>query len=165
MSNTKTHTTQQSQQTEKKTATSISILNRKASHDFAFEKEFNAGIKLLGSEVKSIRKGDATIADSYCYINNGEIFVKGMHIAEFKDAAVQHDPTRDRKLLLTKDEIEEIEVSISQKGYTIIVQKIYNKKGLIKVKLQLAKGKKDWDQREDLKRKDIERQLRRGDYE
>lgn len=162
MSNTKTHITQP-QKKEKNTA--ISISNRKASHDFAFEREFIAGIKLLGSEVKSIRKGDATIADSYCYINNGEIFVKGMHIAEFKDAVVQHDPVRDRKLLLTKNEIDEIGVAISQKGYTIIVQKIYNKKGLIKVKLQLAKGKKDWDQREDLKRKDIERKLRQGDYE
>lgn len=150
---------------KKNNATSVHIHNRKASHDFFFEKEFNAGIKLLGSEVKSIRDGKATIADSYCYINNGEIFVKGMHISEFKDAAVQHDPVRDRKLLLTKDEIEEIKTATTQKGYTIIVEKIYNKKGLIKVKLQLAKGKKEWDKREDIKKKDIERLIRRGDYE
>jgi len=165
MSKNKTHTTEQTQEIPKKKATPVSILNRKASHDFAFEKEFIAGIKLLGSEVKSIRDGKATIADSYCYINNGEIFVKGMHIAEFKDAAVQHDPIRDRKLLLKKEEIDEIGVAISQKGYTIIVEKIFNKKGLIKVLLQLAKGKKEWDKRESIKQKDIERNIRRGDYE
>ena len=105
---------------EKKGTTKISVQNRKASFEYELLEEFDAGIMLFGSEIKSIRAGNASISESYCYINNGEVFIKGMHIQNLKDAAVPHDPIRDRKLLLTKKEINKIIIELKNNGLSAL---------------------------------------------
>lgn len=139
----------------------ISVKNRKASFEFELLDEFEVGIVLLGSEVKSIRAGNVSITEAYCYVNKGEVFIKNMHIQELKNAPVQHEPLRERKLLLTKKEIYKIETQLKNKGLTLVATYLYNKKGLIKLKLRLAKGKKLYDKRESIKAKDVERDLKR----
>ena len=139
----------------------ISIKNRTASFEYELMEEFNAGVVLFGSEVKSIRQNGASINSSYCYINNNEVFIKNMHISELKNSASQHEPLRERKLLLTKKEINKLTVQLKNKGLTLIPTYIYNKKGLIKLKVFLAKGRKNHDKRENIKKKDVERELKR----
>jgi len=146
---------------EKKGTTKISVQNRKASFEYELLEEFDAGIMLFGSEIKSIRAGNASISESYCYVNNGEVFIKGMHIQNLKDAAVPHDPIRDRKLLLTKKEINKIIIELKNKGLTLIPTYLHNKKGLAKVKIRIAKGKKLYDKRESIKRRDIDKNMKR----
>jgi SsrA-binding protein len=141
----------------------IVIRNKKASHDYEFLEKFIAGIKLSGTEIKSLRQGKATIADSYCFINDGEMFIKGMHIAEYWWGNLNnHDPLRERKLLLTKREIKKIERKVKETGLTIIVIKVFiNDKGLAKAEIAISKGKKEYDKRETLKRKDATREMDR----
>lgn len=142
----------------------ISVKNRKASYEYELLEEFDAGIKLVGSEIKSIRQGNVTISDAYCYVSNGEVFIKNMHISELKNAAIQHEPLRDRKLLLTKKEINKIIIKLKNKGLTLVPTYLYgNKRGLAKIKISLAKGKKLFDKRESIKKNDIERDLKRQD--
>lgn len=143
------------------TVQKISVKNRKASYEFELLEEFEAGIVLLGSEVKSIRGGQISISEAYCYVKDGEIFVKNIHIPELKNAPVQHEPLRERKLLLTKKEIQKIELKLKNKGLTLVPTYLFNKKGLIKLKISLAKGKKLWDKRQSIKQKDVERDLKR----
>jgi SsrA-binding protein len=109
----------------------ISIKNKKASFEFEFIEEFVAGIVLMGSEVKSIKNGAASFTDAYCYINNDEIFVKNLHISEYKNIRFsQHEPKRDRKLLLTKREIKKIKSKSQEKGFTIVPTKLFvNERG------------------------------------
>ena len=95
--------------------TKISVQNRKASFEYELLEEFDAGIMLFGSEIKSIRAGNVSISEAYCYVNNNEVFIKGMHIQNLKDAAVPHDPIGDRKLLLTKKEINKIIIELKNK--------------------------------------------------
>lgn len=142
-------------------APSINIKNRQASRDFKYDEEFVAGIKLVGSEVKSIAAGNASIADAYAYVNKGEVFVKNMYIKNFTNSENEHDPNRERKLLLTKKEIAGIEKELKSRGTTLVVTKIFNKKGLIKVQLQLATGKNNVDKRNDIKERDAKRQMAR----
>lgn len=137
--------------------TKINVYNRKASFEFNLLDEFDAGIVLLGSEIKSIRKGHATISDAYGYVNNGQVIIKNMHISPLQDAAVPHEPLRERALLLTKKEIRKIETEIKTSGITIIVEHLYEKKGMAKLKIRLAKGKKLYDKRDSIKAKDIKR--------
>ena len=141
----------------------ISIKNKKASHDYEFLEKFIAGIKLSGTEIKSIRLGKVTIADSYCYFSNGELYIKGMHIAEYWWGNLNnHDPLRDRKLLLTARELRKIERKIKETGLTIIVIKIFiNDRGLAKAEIAISRGKKEYDKRETLKRKDATREMDR----
>jgi SsrA-binding protein len=141
----------------------IVIKNKKASHDYEFLEKFIAGIKLSGTEIKSIRLGKATIADSYCFFNNGELFIRGMHIAEYWWGNLNnHDPLRERKLLLTSRELRKIERKIKETGLTIIVIKVFiNDRGLAKVEIAISKGKKEYDKRETLKRKDATREMDR----
>ena len=141
----------------------IIIKNKKASHDYEFLEKFIAGIKLSGTEIKSIRLGKATIADSYCFFNNGELFIKGMHIAEYWWGNLNnHDPLRERKLLLTARELRKIDRKVKETGLTIIVTKVFiNDRGLAKAEIAISKGKKEYDKRETLKRKDSERELDR----
>lgn len=140
----------------------INIRNKKASFEFTFLEEFIAGIVLLGSEVKSIRNGAASFTDAYCYIKDGEIFLKNLHISEYKDTSYnQHEPKRERKLLLTKKEIRKLKTNTSEKGLTIIPTKMFiSEKGLVKIVIVLAKGKKLWDKRVDLKSKDAKREIK-----
>ncbi len=140
----------------------ISIKNKKASFEFEFLEEFIAGIVLVGSEVKSIRNGAASFTDAYCYINNNEIFLKSLHISEYKNSSYnQHESKRDRKLLLTKREIKKLKEKTQEKGLTIVPTKLFiNDRGLVKVGIALAKGKKLYDKRETLKKKDDERRMK-----
>ena len=141
----------------------ITIKNKKASHDYEFLEKFIAGIILSGTEIKSLRLGKATLSDSYCFFNNGELFIKGMHIAEYWWGNLNnHDPLRERKLLLTSRELRKIERKIKESGLTIIVIKVFiNDRGLAKAEIAISKGKKEYDKRETLKRKDHAREMDR----
>jgi len=141
----------------------IVIKNKKASHDYEFLDKFIAGIVLSGTEIKSLRLGKATISDSYCFFNSGELFIKGMHIAEYWWGNLNnHDPLRERKLLLTSRELRKIERKIKESGLTIIVIKVFiNDRGLAKAEIAISKGKKEYDKRETLKRKDHTREMDR----
>jgi len=144
-------------------AGNIVIRNKKASHDYEFLEKFIAGIKLTGTEIKSIRLGKATIPDSYCLFENGELYLRGMHISEYWWGNLNnHDPIRDRKLLLSKRELRKIERKVKEAGLTIIVIKIFiNDRGLAKAEIAISKGKKEYDKRETLKRKDASREMER----
>lgn len=121
-----------------------------------------AGIQLKGSEVKSIRASNVSIAESYCFILNGEIFIRGMHVTEFKEGGTHnnHNPTRERKLLLKKKEILKLHEQISQKGLTIVpLSIILSTTGFIKIEIGLCKGKNNFDKRQTLKTKDVDREI------
>jgi SsrA-binding protein len=141
----------------------ITIKNKKASHDYEFLEKFVAGIILSGTEIKSLMLGKATLSDSYCFFSNGELFIKGMHIAEYWWGNLNnHDPLRERKLLLTSRELRKIERKIKESGLTIIVIKVFiNDRGLAKAEIAISKGKKEYDKRETLKRKDASREMDR----
>ena len=142
----------------------IVIKNKKASHDYEFLEKFIAGIILTGTEIKSIRLGKATIADSYCLFENGELYLRGMHISEYWWGNLNnHDPIRDRKLLLKSRELRKIERKVKETGLTIIAIKVFiNERGLAKAEIAVAKGKKEYDKRETLKRKDAVREMDRS---
>lgn len=142
---------------------SINVVNRKASFEYSFLEKFEAGIVLTGTEIKSIRENSANISDAYCYIKGGEIFVKNMHISMLKNAGdMQHEPLRERKLLLTKKEIRKIENELKNQGITMILVSLFtNKTGLVKMNVALAKGKKLFDKRNNIKEKQIIRDIAR----
>jgi SsrA-binding protein len=147
----------------KKDTSNIVIKNKKASHDYEFLEKFIAGIMLTGTEIKSIRQGKATLADSYCQFHKGELFIKGMHISEYWWGNINnHEPLRERKLLLKIKELRKLERKIKETGLTIIVIKVFiNERGLAKAEIAMAKGKKEYDKRETLKRKDADREMDR----
>lgn len=142
----------------------LKIVNRKAYHEFAVLQEFTAGIILKGTEVKAIRKGDATISDSFVFLKDNEVFLKNMKVAKYKESHVaeKHEESRDKKLLLSRKEISQIEKLIQDKGTTIVPLEVYSYKNLIKVKIGVVKGKKLWDKRETIKKRDVDRELRRS---
>ena len=138
------------------------LKNRQAYHEYFIDAKYEAGMVLLGTEVKSLRAGRASFNDSYCQIHKGEIWLKSLHIAEYSHGTVNnHDPLRDRKLLLEKREIKKIEAKLKEKGYTLIPLCIYFKERLAKIESGLAKGKKLDDKRESIKQKDVEREMKR----
>ncbi len=139
----------------------IITTNKKAYHDFFILETFEAGIVLKGTEVKSVKQGKINLKDSYAKIKNGEIFLFNAHISHYKHGNLfNHEPTRTRKLLLRKREIARIAGKVNEKGLTLVPLKVYLKKGLIKIELGLGKGKKTHDKREEIKRRDIEREIR-----
>ena len=139
------------------------IRNRSAYYEFFIDATYDAGMVLLGTEVKSIRDGRATFNDSYCLIHKGEIWLKSFHIAQYSHGNVNnHDPLRDRKLLLEKREIRKIEAKLKEKGYTLIPLRVYfNDKNLAKIEIGLARGKKLHDKRDNIRQKDAEREMKR----
>jgi len=141
----------------------MEIKNRAAYHEYFFDNKYVAGIVLTGTEVKSLREGKASFNDSYCIIHKGEMWIKSLHIAEYSHGTVNnHDPVRDRKLLLQKREINKIEAKLKEKGYTLIPLLIFfNEKNLIKVEIGLGKGQKLHDKRETIKKRDVEREMKR----
>jgi len=141
----------------------VEIKNRSAFHEYFFDNKYVAGIVLTGTEVKSLREGKASFNDSYCIIHKGEMWLKSLHIAEYSHGTTNnHDPIRDRKLLLQKREINKIETKLKEKGYTLIPLLIFfNEKNLIKVEIGLGKGKKLHDKRETIKKRDVEREMKR----
>lgn len=140
----------------------MEISNKKAYYDYEIETTYEAGIVLKGTEIKSIRQGKANLRDSYAIYKNGEIFILNMHISEYdKGNIFNHEETRTRKLLLNKKEIYKIRDSIEKEGYTLIPIKVYFKGNKAKVLLGIAKGKKNYDKREAIKKKDIEREIKK----
>lgn len=139
------------------------IKNRKAYHEFTVLEDFETGIILTGSEVKSIRGGDVTIGESFAYFKSGEIFVKNMRIAPYKQAhkAEKHDENREKKLLLNKKEIKKIDRMMEEKGTTMILLDLHLKNNRIKAKIGVCKGKKLWNKKEDIKKRDIDRDTKR----
>ncbi len=141
----------------------IEIKNRKAEYQYELKSKYEAGIKLTGTEVKSIRNGDANLNDAYCYFIKGELYVRSMHISEYKHGSHHnHEPRRDRKLLLKKHELRKLEKHVKEKGQTIIPTRLYiNERGLAKLEIALAKGKKVYDKSKSIKEKDQKREMER----
>ncbi len=139
------------------------VTNRQARHEYFIIETFEAGIQLKGSEIKSIRKRLATLKDGFARVEKGEVFLYNMHISPYEFARLEEtDPKRPRKLLLKKSQIAHIFVKTSEKGLTIIPLRLYLKKGLAKVEIALAKGKKFFDKREAIKAKDVRREIDRA---
>jgi SsrA-binding protein len=144
----------------------MKIENRKAKHDYFVEDKYIAGIVLTGTEIKSIRRGNASLVDTFCTVKSGEIWVHNSYIAKFEYGSYNnHDERRLRKLLLTKREIEKIHKKVQQKGYTIVPLKMFiNDNGLCKVELGICIGKKEYDKRETIKERDLSREMQRCKY-
>jgi len=137
--------------------------NRRAYHDYFIEETLEAGIALVGSEIKSVRAGRVQLQDSYVTIRDGEAWLVGAHIAGYSQASYQdHDPRRDRKLLLHRQEIRRWRNKVEQRGYTIVPLKVYLKNNRAKVEIGLARGKRTYDKREAIAQRDAERELRRA---
>lgn len=140
----------------------MEILNKKARFDYYIDEEYEAGIVLTGTEIKSIRKGSANLKDSYAVIKNGEIFLLNMYIAQYKEGNIfNHDEDRTRKLLLHKKEIEKIKNKLDIEGYALFPIKLYIKNNRAKILLGIGKGKKLYDKRESIKKRDQEREIRK----
>lgn len=140
----------------------VVVTNRKAWHEYTIEETYDAGIELMGTEVKSVRAGKVNLQDSYCRVENGEVRVHGMYIAPYEFAnrwAIE--PMRPRKLLLHKDEIERLRTRAEQKGLTIIPLKMYFDRGFAKVQIGIGRGKKLYDKRQAIADRDVERERRR----
>jgi SsrA-binding protein len=135
--------------------------NRKAGHDYHFLETFEAGLVLVGTEVKAIREGRVNLRDSYCRLEHGEAFLLGVHIGQYSHGGYQsHDPTRRRKLLLNAAELDKLLGKTSEKGLTIVPLRMYFKKGRVKVAIALARGKNTIDKRETVRRREAERETR-----
>lgn len=143
---------------------SIFISNRKARFEYELLEVFTAGIQLQGTEIKSLRAGNANLAEAYCYVQESEVWITGMYIAEYQYGSyMNHEPKRLRKLLLNKKEINKISSALQNVGITIVPLKLFiTDKGWAKIEISLAKGKKLHDKREDIKQKDDKRQMDRA---
>jgi len=141
----------------------VRIVNRKARHDYAILEVVEAGIELLGTEVKSLRAGAARIDDAYARVRDGQVYLIGANIAQYPNArgVLQHEPTRDRRLLLHRRQIAKLEAHATQKGKTIVPLAIYFKRGWAKVELGVATGKKSYDKREAIRKRDQQRDIAR----
>ncbi len=146
-----------------KLSNTINIENRRARFDYQFLDTLVAGLVLRGTEIKSIREGKAGLSDSYCYFRNDELFVKNLHISEYADASFyQHEALRERKLLLSRQELNKLLKKVKDQGLTVIPTRLFiNDKGFAKMEIALAKGKKLYDKRDDIKKRDIEREMNR----
>ena len=138
----------------------MEIVNRKARHDYFIKEEYECGIVLTGTEIKSIREGSCNIGDSYGHIRKGELFLLNMFIGEYKEGNIfNHQETRTRKLLMHKNEILKLDNKVKLEGFTLIPLKVYFKNNKAKILLGLCKGKKDYDKRESIKERDIKREI------
>ncbi|MET6997449.1 SsrA-binding protein SmpB [Chitinophaga defluvii] len=139
------------------------LKNRSAYFEYAIEDKYIAGMVLTGTEIKSIRTGKVSFNDSFCYFSKGELFVKSLHIAEYSHGTyANHDPLRERKLLLSKRELKKWENKMKERGYTIVPLRMFiNEKGLAKMEIGLGKGKKLHDKRDSIKQRESDRELRR----
>lgn len=147
---------------KKKTANPNLAQNKKAFHDYEILDRYEAGIVLLGSEVKSVKNGKVSLKECYAKIINGELFIIGMHISEFREANINnHEPLRNRKLLLHKKELKKLAVKLQNVGLTVIPLRIYRKMHLIKVEIGLCKGKREFEKRSAIKDREVKRDLDR----
>ena len=142
----------------------IHIVNRRAGFEYHMVQKYTAGMVLTGTEIKSIREGHVNITDAFCFIKDGELFIRNMHITVWKQGSYyNHDPLRVRKLLLKRAELKKIKVKAIEKGFTIIATKLYlSESGYAKIEIAVAQGKKSFDKREDIKKRDITREIARG---
>lgn len=147
-----------------KRKSAVQINNKRASFDYEFLETYDAGIVLVGTEIKSIRLGKASLQDAFCYFVDGELYVKGMNVAKyFWGSWGAHEPMRDRKLLLTKKELRHLAQAVKQKGLTIVAVRAYiADNGYAKLRIALAKGKKEYDKRASIREKDLRREMERG---
>jgi SsrA-binding protein len=141
----------------------VVAVNRRARFDYSVDESFECGVSLLGTEVKSIKDGKLSFPDAFAEVRGGEVWLRNFHIAEyaFSPAVFQHDPDRQKKLLLHAQEIKRIDRRVREKGYTLVPLSVYLKRGLIKIELGLCKGKKLYDKRSDIRERDIDRDMRR----
>lgn len=146
-----------------KAKSNMEIKNRRASFDYEFLDSYVAGIVLTGTEIKSIRAGKASLVDAFCYFNNGELYVKNMHVADYHWGSWgKHDPRRDRKLLLKKKELAKLRRAVKEKGLTVVAVKLFiADNGYAKLLIALARGKKEYDKRQSIKEKDLRREMER----
>jgi len=135
--------------------------NKDAARHYEFEENYEAGMVLLGTEVKSLREGKAQLKDAYCDFRDTELYLLGAHIAPYSMSRFNHHPDRPRKLLLRKQELKRLYGKVTERGFTIIPLKLYFKNNLVKLEIALARGKKMYDRREEIKRRDIMREMRR----
>ncbi|MBN1132772.1 MAG: SsrA-binding protein [Bacteroidales bacterium] len=144
-------------------ANKINIKNKKAYHDYEMLDKFVAGIQLSGTEIKSIRLGKASLSESYCVFINNELFVRGMQIADYDRGSYnRHQPGRDRRLLMNRNELRKLQRKVKESGLTITTLRLFiAESGYAKLEIALAKGKKEFDKRETIKRKDTQRQMER----
>ena len=142
------------------------INNKQAFHEFFIEQRYTAGLVLTGTEVKSLRAGKASFNDAYCFFHKGELYIKSLHISEYKMGTIfNHQPTQERKLLLTKRELRKLESKLKEKGYTIVPLKLFfSESGFAKLEIGLGKGKKVHDKRNTIKERDLDRQMRQSGY-
>ncbi len=142
----------------------IHIVNRRAGFEYHMVQKYTAGMVLTGTEIKSIREGHVNITDAFCFIKDGELFIRNMHISVWKQGSYyNHDPLRVRKLLLKRAELKKIRVKAIEKGFTIIATKLYlSESGYAKIEIAVAQGKKSFDKREDIKKRDVSREIARG---
>ena len=137
--------------------------NRKAYHDYEIDERLEAGIALVGSEIKSIRNGRINLKDAYCIIKNGELFLLGAHISTYdKTSSFAPDPIRTRKLLVHKSELVKLERKTKIKGFSLVPLKVYIEKGLAKIEIGVAKGKKEYEKRNSIKDREIKREIERS---
>lgn len=141
----------------------VLVQNRKAYHDYFIEETYEAGVELFGTEVKSLRRGKASVREAYVEVRKNEVYIVGMNISPYEMGNIYNrDPLRDRKLLLHKKEISELRNAVMREGYTIVPTKIYlNPRGLVKIEIGVAKGKKLYDKRESIQKKDVQRNIQR----
>ena len=146
-----------------KTGSKIQVNNKRAGFDYEFLETYDAGIVLVGTEIKSLRAGKASLQDAFCYFVNGELYVKGMNIAAyFWGSWGAHEPARDRKLLLNRRELRHLHQAVQQKGLTIVAVRLYiADNGYAKLRIALARGKKEYDKRQSIKEKDMRREMER----
>ena len=145
-----------------KTEKKLIANNKKAYHDYFLEEKYEAGIELHGTEVKSLRTGKCSIKEAFVRIENGEVIIYGMHISPYEKGNIfNKDPLRPKKLLLHKKEIQKLIGKIAEKGYTLVPVEVYLSNGLVKVQIALAKGKKLYDKRQDIAKKDMKREAQR----
>lgn len=142
----------------------LNIVNKRASFEYFIVNKYSAGIVLTGSEIKSVRMAKVSLNDAYCIFLNGELWVRNIHIGEYKQASFNnHEPRRMRKLLLKRDELKRLQAKVKEKGFTIVpVQMFLNEKGFAKLDIALVKGKKKYDKRDSIKNKDIKRDMDRA---
>jgi SsrA-binding protein len=140
----------------------VAIANRRARHEYFVLDSYECGIVLVGSEVKSIRDGRANLSDAYARIDNGEVWLYGMHVSPYPFSRIGHDPTRRRKLLLKRSEIDRLVGKLSEAGLTLIPLKVYFQHGLVKVEIAIARGKRQWDKRQAMAERDAKRETERA---
>lgn len=143
----------------------LNIVNRRASFEYHLVQRYNAGMVLTGTEIKSLRAGQANLTDAFCFIKDDELYIRNMHISVWKQGSYyNHEPMRVRKLLLKKSELRKLRSKAVEKGFTIVPTRIFlSETGYAKIEIAVAQGKKSYDKREDIKKKDLARDMSRGE--